>query len=119
VETSQQFINRVNRQAGGEEEGGRPSSGSDRWLVGADQRNLGSLNQDIWEGSGAELPACSAIAIYPVGGWWKRNLRKDRLDLPVRYSLLVSLVTDEEGVDLYTPIATELGIPIATEIAIN
>jgi hypothetical protein len=53
----------------------------------------------------------------PVGGWWKRNQRKDRLDLPVRYALLVSLKTHEQGIDLYTPIATQLRIPVATEIA--
>lgn len=55
------------------------------------------------------------LGVYPVGGWWKRNKRKDRLDLPVRYSLIVSLKTRELGVDLYTPIATELQLPINIE----
>lgn len=117
LESIQQFVSRVNREAiDDEDEVRRPSSGADRWLVGADQRNLGSLHQDIWEGSGQELAECNSIAVYPVGGWWKRNSRKDRLDLPVRYSLVVSLKTREEGVDLYTPIATQLQIPIETEI---
>lgn len=117
VENQQQFIDRVNRDATDDEDSvSRPSSGSDRWMIGADQRNLGSLHQDIWEGSGQELAACNSIAVYPVGGWWKRNARKDRLDLPVRYSLVVSLKTPHEGVDLYTPIANELRIPIETEI---
>jgi len=118
LENIQQFVSRVNREAiDDEDEVRRPSSGADRWLVGTDQRNLGSLHQDIWEGSGQELAECNSIAVYPVGGWWKRNSRKDRLDLPVRYSLVVSLKTQEEGVDLYTPIATQLQIPIETEIA--
>ena len=118
LENQQQFIERVNRDASDDEDHvSRPSSGSDRWMIGADQRNLGSLHQDIWEGSGQELAACNSIAVYPVGGWWKRNARKDRLDLPVRYSLVVSLRTSQEGVDLYTPIANELRIPIETEIA--
>jgi hypothetical protein len=68
-------------------------------------------------GSGQELAACNSIAVYHVGGWWKRNQRKDRLDLPVRYALLVSLKTNEQGIDLYTPISTQLRIPVATEIA--
>ncbi len=116
VESQQQFIARVNREAADEDYASKTSSGSDRWLVGPDQRNLGSLHQDIWEGSGQELAACNSIAVYPVGGWWKRNGRKDRLDLPVRYSLVVSLRTREQDIDLYTPIATQLHIPIATEI---
>ena len=118
LENQQQFIARVNREASNDEDGAsRPSSGSERWLIGSDQRNLGSLHQDIWEGSGQELAACNSIAVYPVGGWWKRNQRKDRLDLPVRYALLVSLKTNEQGIDLYTPIVTQLRIPVATEIA--
>ncbi|MGH3852083.1 MAG: S8 family peptidase [Pseudonocardiaceae bacterium] len=118
LENQQQFIARVNREAGDDEDGtSRPSSGSERWLIGSSQRNLGSLHQDIWEGSGQELAACNSIAVYPVGGWWKRNQRKDRLDLPVRYALLVSLKTSEQGIDLYTPIATQLRIPVVTEIA--
>ena len=118
LESTQQFVSRVNRDANDDEdEVRRPSSGADRWLVGSDQRNLGSLHQDIWEGSGQELAECNSIAVYPVGGWWKKNSRKDRLDLPVRYSLVVSLKTQEEGVDLYTPIATQLQIPIETEIS--
>jgi hypothetical protein len=117
LENQQQFIARVNREASDDEDDARrPSGGSERWLIGSDQRNLGSLHHDIWEGSGQELAACNSIAVYPVGGWWKRNQRKDRLDLPVRYALLVSLKTNEQGIDLYTPIATQLRIPIATEI---
>ncbi|WP_447712579.1 hypothetical protein [Mycobacterium sp. C31M] len=51
-----------------------------------------------------------------AGGWWKNNRRQDRIDVPVRYSLILSLRTPEQGVDLYTPIATQLRIPIETEI---
>ena len=87
-----------------------------RWFIGAQQRHYGSLHQDEWHGTGAELAACSRIAVYPVGGWWKNNRRKDRTDLPVRYSLIVSLRTDESTVDLYTPIATELGVPVTATV---
>ncbi|MGB2720881.1 MAG: S8 family peptidase [Rhodococcus sp. (in: high G+C Gram-positive bacteria)] len=117
IENQQQFIARINREAANDEDSaGTASSGTDRWLVGPDQRNFGSLHQDLWEGSGQELSACNSIAVYPVGGWWKRNTRKDRLNLPIRYSLIVSLKTREENIDLYTPIATQLNIPITTEL---
>lgn len=117
TESQQQLIARINQEAENDEDGTtRSSSGSDRWLIGPNQRNTGSLHQDIWEGSGQELAACHTIAVYPVGGWWKRNERKDRQELPVRYSLLVSLKTRKQGVDLYTPIATQIELPIAAEI---
>ncbi len=112
-ETAEDFVSRVNREAQGEEdETPRPSGGADRWLIGPNQRNLGSLHQDIWEGSGADLAECGVVAVNSVGGWWKHNRRRDRMDSPVRYALVVSLCTSEQGVDLYTPIASEIGVPV-------
>ena len=117
LESLDDFLRRINRDASSEEEGqSRPSGGSDRWLVGPNQRNLGSLHQDAWEGSGPELADSGLLAIYPVGGWWKNSRRSDRTDLPIRYSLIVSLRTAEQGVDLYTPIATQLSVPIAASV---
>ncbi len=120
TETIDQFVRRVNQDAQREEDngsGGRSSSVSDRWLVGPNQRNLGSLHQDIWEGSGADLAEAGVVAVYPVGGWWKNNRRKDRADLPVRYALIVSLKSSEQGIDLYTPIAAQLDIPVENVVA--
>lgn len=114
------FIRRVNREAAREEEGDTSASSStDHWMVGPNQRNKGSLHQDIWEGHGAELAATGGVlAVHAVGGWWKNNKRKDRTDRPVRYSLIVSLRTKTADVDLYTPIATQLEIPV-TAVAIE
>lgn len=41
--------------------------------------------------------------------------RKDRLDLPVWYSLIVSLKTREQGVALYTPVATDLRVQVPVD----
>jgi hypothetical protein len=118
LETVEQFVSRVNYEAQGEEDGQkRPSARPERWLMGSDQQTLGSLHQDLWEGSAAELAACGVLAVHPVGGWWKNNThRKDRIAMPVRYALIVSLKTAEQGVDLYTPIAVEMAVPIQTAI---
>lgn len=117
-ENDSTFASRVNNKARDEESGmPRASSGNDRWLIGPNQRNTGSLHQDIWDGIGADLAQCDKIAVYPVGGWWKNNKRRDREDLLIRYALLVSLTTHEQGIDLYTPIANELHIP--TPVAIS
>jgi hypothetical protein len=118
LETTEQFISRVNREAQQEEdEAPRPAGGSDRWLIGPNQRNSGSLHQDIWVGTGADLAESGVLAVHPVGGWWKYNARRDRMDLPVRYALLVSLRTRAQGVDLWTPVATEIGLPVEQLVA--
>lgn len=115
LETQRDFVNRVNRDAQRDEEdgSGRASSGSGHWFVGPNQRNLGSLHQDEWIGTGQELAASGSLAVYPVGGWWKNNARADRTSLPARYALLVSLRTKRTDVDLYTPIASQIRVPTA------
>jgi hypothetical protein len=116
AETTDQFLTRVNRQARQEEEEVRPSGGTSNWLVGPYQRNVGSLHQDVWDGTGADLAQIGMLAIHPVGGWWKNSKDKSRVDLPVRYSLIVSLRTQEQGVDLYTPVRVQLELPIEAAV---
>lgn len=116
TETTPEFIRRVNREAATEEGGGRRTSsrGINRWAIGPTVRNAGSLHQDIWEGSGAELARSGVIAVHPVGGWWKNNKRRDRQGLPIRYALIVSLSTPDQDVDIYQPIATQLDVDISS-----
>jgi hypothetical protein len=116
TETVDDFLARVNREARQEEESGTSSGGTTRWLIGPNQRNLGSLHQDLWTGSGADLAEAGLLAVHPVGGWWKYAKRPDRVDRPVRYALIVSLKTAAQDVDLYTPIAVQLELPIPVEI---
>lgn len=116
LEGEAEFIQRVNRESRTEDPDGRPASGQVSWLVGPKQRNYGSLHQDIWETSGAELASTGKLAVYPVGGWWKYNKNRDRTDRPVRYALVISLKTTETDVDLYTPVANLLHVPVEIPI---
>lgn len=116
LESEAEFVQRVNLEARTEEAGGRGSGGQVSWLVGPNQRNYGSLHQDIWETSGIELSRTGKLAVYPVGGWWKNNKSRDRVDQPVRYSLIVSLATEATDVDLYTPVANLLQLPVAVAV---
>ncbi|WP_257159720.1 S8 family peptidase [Corynebacterium cystitidis] len=118
LESEQDFISRMGQNAD-KPKGDSKGSDSDRWLVGQNARSRGSLHQDEWVGSGAELAHCQNLAVWPTSGWWKKNKRKDRRDLPVRYALILSLKTEEQNVDLYTPIVAELNIPVATEIPVS
>lgn len=119
LESQPEFIRRVNRDAQASEEGSsRTTWTTDRWLIGPNQRNIGTLHQDEWLGTGPALARCNSVAIYPVGGWWKNNKRVDRQGLPVRYALLISLRTSEQHVDLYTPIANQLRVSVPAEVAL-
>ena len=115
TETLEDFRQRLSNAAAREEGDDAPqseTSADDRWYIGSRLRNSGSMHADLWTGTGAELADSGYIGITPVGGWWKENNRKDRVDLPVRYALLVSLRTEAVETDIYTPIATHIGIPV-------
>ncbi len=112
-ETTAEFRRRLNRLAEEEEGGTQPPSGPEpNWVVGPTYRSRGSLHGDMWFGTAAELADCGVIGVYPVGGWWKNMHRAERTELPVRYALTVSLRTPDVTVDLYTPIANQIGIPV-------
>ncbi|WP_304351429.1 S8 family peptidase [Comamonas testosteroni] len=93
------------------------------WEIGSQLRSRGSLHNDVWEGTAAQLREKSHIAVFPVGGWWKDWGGADRAGTPVRYALVVSLRVVENvevDVDLYTPIATQIAtrITIANEVEV-
>ena len=114
TETVTTFRKRINKKelADGE---GKPKGSSDiaEWKLG-ELRDLGSLHQDFWEGSAADLAERGVIAIYPVSGWWKDMPKRDRSAFGARYALVVSIETDAQGADLWTPVAQEVGL--ATEV---
>ena len=92
----------------------------DRWVLGQQSRDRGSLISDIWEGTGPELAEQNLIAVVPQMGWWKYRrsfptTEKGRFNQRVRYALILSLICETE-VDLYTPITQQ--IAVATEIAV-
>jgi len=109
LETSVNFKRRLN---GAREDGEVSEYASDakHWLVG-DQRWSGSIHSDIWSGTGVELAECGLLAVYPVNGWWKDKF--DRLPEEhrrVRYSLVLSIQTPRQDIDIYTPVLNEIEI---------
>jgi len=45
-------------------------------------------------------------------GWWRTRPALERYALPARYSLIVSLRTEQTEVDLYNVIANKVGITV-------
>jgi hypothetical protein len=44
------------------------------------------------------------LGIYPALGWWKTLVKHQRYDDTVRYSLVVSIKTQQTNVDLYAAV---------------
>jgi hypothetical protein len=92
----------------------RSNDSDDGWFVKERLRSRGSLIQDTWEGSAAELVDRGTIAIYPIGGWWKTLKGKMFAERKTRFSLLVSLSVSDPSADLYTPIKLQVASELET-----
>lgn len=115
-ENVREFIARINRQAR-DELGEHPGTTGprDRWVIGG-ARNVGSIHSDIWEGSAIDLAASNLIGIYPAVGWWRERHHLGRVTNRCRYSLVVSIHAPRQDIDIYTPVAVQVGIPIEIQI---
>jgi len=112
TESTDEFHKRLNQKALEEDEG-KPDTGGGlaNWFIG-EARNKGSLHSDIWVGTAADLAECGVLGVFPVSGWWKDQPKRDRSPLGARYSLIVSIETEADGVDIWTPVAQEIGVDI-------
>ncbi|UGQ46383.1 S8 family peptidase [Massilia endophytica] len=91
-------------------------AGDTGWDLGPRLRGHGSLHADCWRGPAADLATKNLIAVYPVVGWWRQRLNRGRCTTPARFSLLVSLESEDVTVQLYNAIAQELEVPIDLEL---
>lgn len=107
TESLSEFRTRINRAVESEEQGVQADLGPDNWFLGP-IRDVGSIHSDYWTGTAAELRNRDAIAIYPIGGWWKEKGQLHRYDQLARYSLILSLRATAGNIDIYTPIQTSI-----------
>jgi hypothetical protein len=50
--------------------------------------------------------------VYPVTGWWKELKSRDRSDRGARYSLIVSIETPGQDVDIWSEVANQIGVEV-------
>lgn len=120
-QNKEDFLKRINVEIRGEnkKDKGEGSAGSDRWFLGKDNRDVGSIHSDIWTGPAVDLADCNYIAVFPVIGWWRERHHLGRYNDTMRYSLVVTISTPDENVDFYTPIQTIIEQQIETKIKVN
>lgn len=112
-----EFIQRVNRKAREDDEHPGTEGASDHWTLG-ETRNTGSIHSDIWTGTAAELAGSNLIAVHPAAGWWRERHHLGRFDKRTRYSLIVSFVLPGQEVDIYTPVAFQLGVSAPITVSV-
>ncbi|MGF1670895.1 MAG: S8 family peptidase [Balneolaceae bacterium] len=94
----------------------RISHREDRWEYGVNSRNSGSLHSDRMKMTAAEMADCNLIAVYPKTGWWYTRNSQKKYNSTTRYSLIIGLSTPSAEVDLYTPVSTQIEMPVEIDI---
>ena len=109
TENEDDFIRRIN-VAARDDEHRRPDTNSptDHWIIGSNNRNRGSIHSDIWKGTAVELASSNLIAVFPSIGWWRERSYLNKVNKKTRYSLIVSIETPEQNIDIYTSVKTKI-----------
>ncbi|MDY3306423.1 S8 family peptidase [Psychrobacter sanguinis] len=89
------------------------------WFLGSMLQKRGSVHKDYWEGTAADLAELSNIVIKPVTGWWKLNKDKERCQRTVDYSLIVTLEVDDNEVDIYSEVESQISLLNQTQVLID
>jgi hypothetical protein len=110
------FLKRINKAIREDnEDNGEVKNDSSRWVIGINNRNVGSIHSDVWEGTASDLSQSNHIAIYPITGWWKVRTNLKKFNSKIRYSLIVSIEAPEVEVDLYSEIKTQIDAKVTVE----
>lgn len=104
TETAARFRSRIS--ASQAKDGTEADGEASCWLLGPKAIQAGSLHCDLWRGRAIELAGHDAIAVYPVGGWWKSHVGQKRVADKARYALVISISAPGQDVDLYSEIST-------------
>lgn len=125
-ESRDQMLARLSREFWDLSEDGkavRPASSvsDDRtWDLGPERVAVrGSIHSDAWSGTAAQLASSNLIAIRPVTGWWRYRKDPEIVAKTARYSLIVSISTEDTSVDLYAAVVNEVAARIATRTEIE
>jgi len=117
ADTKEAFLQRINAAVEAEEDLFKGDGGGIKWVLGYNNRHHGSIHSDIWEGTAIQLATSNIVGVYPAIGWWRERPWLNRWDHKIRYSLIISLQTPAQNIDLYTPILTKISTKVQIPVA--
>ncbi|WP_404373812.1 S8 family peptidase [Sphingomonas sp. MMS24-J45] len=95
-ESEERALRRVNRAISTNDQAGQ----DDGWLLGRRKRSRGTLHHDIWKGPAYQLAGRRQVSVAPIRGWWASSSQIEPANVPVRFSLIISIRTPESANDL-------------------
>ena len=102
-EDIEQFTRRVGHFSTGENQEISAPDGRE-WQFGYFRRSVGSLHIDALTTPASDLAGMEALAVYPVGGWWKDSRMVDLVNNTARFALVVEVDAGANDINLYTEI---------------
>lgn len=115
-ESIDEFKARCNKHGRDDEFESSGLSTSGYWKIGKNTRDRGSIISDVWKGKAVELASCNYIAIYPTNGWWRTRQYLEAYENVARYTLIVSIYSQSNDIDIYTPVTVQIETPVQIEI---
>ncbi|MGH2880917.1 MAG: S8 family peptidase [Solirubrobacteraceae bacterium] len=115
LETQSKFRERINKLERTEDYDGAVEDLP--WEVGFNARSRGTVQSDRAWATAEELRGSRAVAVWPIGGWWRE--RVDRENTVVPYSLIVTLDAGEADIDVYTSIVNEIQLQARVDVTIE
>lgn len=106
------FKKRINKAAQEDDEEIENNANQQAWIIGPKKRVFGSIHSDIWEGTAADVADCNLISVFPVIGWWRERNKLKKFNNKGRYSLIISLETPVENIQLYSAVQAMIQVPI-------
>ena len=110
-ETPVEFKKRISKPEDETDET-KPKRDGVKWEIGSKAGSKGSIRKDFIIGAGREMSERNTLAVFPKNGWYKNLKRQNKFNEVVRYSLIISLETEENEIDLYTPVMNQLTISL-------
>ncbi|WP_375321861.1 S8 family peptidase [Aliivibrio logei] len=118
-ENSDEFSFRINKKfRATRPDVAKTDSDSSQWLLGQRLRSKGSIHSDTWTGTARELAEKKHIAVYPVSGWWKELKSENRQSSVARFSLIISIETPENNLDIHNEIENLIAIENTVQSAV-
>lgn len=110
-ETPVEFKKRISKPED-ETDDNKPKRDGVKWEIGTKAGSKGSIRKDFITETGLEMSERDVLAVFPKNGWYKNLKRQNKFNEKVRYSLIVSLETEELDIDLYTPVLNQIKVSV-------